>query len=278
MPSLEMGDWHRLPECPVSLTGLASLLELPVKAAHQDMSDPIFSNSRLAALYDTLEGERHDLAFYAGLVDKYAAQSVLDIGCGTGVFACHLASRGINVVGLDPAEASLRIARHKPGAGRVQWVLGDAACMPPLKVDMATMTGNVAQVLLSDDDWSSALRAIGQALRPKGHLAFETRDPAKEAWRNWNREQTCRRIEVSGLGAVTTWCDVTKIDLPFVSFRWTYEFEAEGAVIVSNSTLRFRSQAECVRSLGHAGYVVKEILDAPDRPGEEFVFVTRYSE
>jgi 2-polyprenyl-3-methyl-5-hydroxy-6-metoxy-1,4-benzoquinol methylase len=33
------------------------------------------------------------------------ARSVLDVGCGTGSFACMLAQRGIEVVGVDPAAA-----------------------------------------------------------------------------------------------------------------------------------------------------------------------------
>ena len=37
------------------------------------------------------------------------------------------------------------------------------------------MTGNVAQVFLTDEDWAQALQAIGAALRPRGYLVFETR-------------------------------------------------------------------------------------------------------
>jgi SAM-dependent methyltransferase len=242
------------------------------------MPDPIFSSPQLVTLYDMLEGERCDLEFYIQLVDKLAARRVVDIGCGTGAFAGLLASRGVEVIGLDPADASLTIARQRQEVKSAQWILGDTTCLPPLDADMATMTGNVAQVFLTDDDWLDALGAIGRALRPKGYLAFETRTPAREAWRNWNRGQTDRRIEVAGMGLVRTWCAVTKVDGPLVSFRWTYEFEANGAVMVSDSTLRFRDQAEIVRSLDQAGYVVDEVLDAPDRSGSELTFVAHRTE
>jgi ubiquinone/menaquinone biosynthesis C-methylase UbiE len=240
------------------------------------MSDPKFSNPRLAALYDTLEGERLDLNLYVQLIGGYTARRVLDIGCGTGVLACLLASRGIEVIGLDPAAASVAIARQRCEAARVQWIVGDIAHIPAIDADIATMTGNVAQVFLTDVQWSNALEAIKRGLRPKGRLMFEIRDPAKKAWRDWNRTLTDRHVEVPGVGAVRTWCDLTKVDGPFVSFRWTYEFQADGAVVVSDTTLRFRSQAEIEQSLELAGYVVEDILDAPDRPGLEFVFVARF--
>src|SRR5438552_3032086 len=50
---------------------------------------------------------------------EFGARTVLDIGCGTGTFACLLAGRGLEVIAVDPAAASLEVARRKPGAGRV---------------------------------------------------------------------------------------------------------------------------------------------------------------
>jgi hypothetical protein len=64
------------------------------------------------------------------------------------------------------------------------------------------------------------------------------------------------------------------VALPFVSFRYTYTFLADGAVITSDSTLRFRGRDELESSLTARGYRVLEVRDAPDRPGREFVFIT----
>jgi ubiquinone/menaquinone biosynthesis C-methylase UbiE len=71
---------------------------------------------------------------------------VLDVGCGTGTFACGLAPRGIEVVAIDPAAASLDVARHEPGAERVRWIHGDAFSVPPLAVDLAVMRSAVIRV------------------------------------------------------------------------------------------------------------------------------------
>jgi SAM-dependent methyltransferase len=107
--------------------------------------DPTFADRRPAALDDLLGDDRSDLDVYAGIVDELRARSVLDVGCGTGTFSCRLARRGIEVVAIDPAAASLDVARHEPGAERVRWIHGDAFSVPPLAVDLAVRTGNVAQ-------------------------------------------------------------------------------------------------------------------------------------
>jgi SAM-dependent methyltransferase len=68
--------------------------------------DALFDDPRLAALYDALDPDRSDLDAYVAIVDELGARRVLDVGCGTGTFACLLAQRGVEVVGLDPAGAS----------------------------------------------------------------------------------------------------------------------------------------------------------------------------
>lgn len=84
------------------------------------MPDPIFAEARLAVLYDVLDDDRRDLDLYVDIVAELGALSVLDIGCGTGTLACRLALAGIDVIGVDPAIASLDIARRKPGGDTVR--------------------------------------------------------------------------------------------------------------------------------------------------------------
>ncbi len=237
------------------------------------MPDRLFDDPRFAGIYDALEAGRSDLDVYAAIVDEFEATSVLDIGCGTGTFACMLAQRGVDVIAVDPAGASLDVARCKPGADRVRWLHGDATTLPPLQVDLATMTGNVAQVFLADDEWRSTLHGIRDALRPGGRLVFETRDPAREAWRDWTADQTLTQIQPSGVGPVRSWDDVLDVTAPFVTFRSTCVFDADGVVLTSDSTLRFRDREEVAHTLAESGFVVDEVRDAPDRPGREFVFV-----
>ena len=238
------------------------------------MADAIYEHPRLAALYDPLDPDRSDLDVYADIAHELAAHRVLDVGCGTGTFALLLVARGFEVVGVDPAGESLLVAKSKPGAERVHWIHGDVGMLPSLTVDLATMTGNAAQAIVDDLDWAATLAGIHDALRPDGHLVFETRDPAREAWREWTRATTHEIAEVDGVGRVEHWGDLVDVSLPLVTFRWTFVFE-DGEILTSDSTLRFRERDEVASTLAANGYVVEDVRDAPDRPGREFVFVAR---
>lgn len=198
---------------------------------------------------------------------------MLDIGCGTGTLACLLAQRGLRVTAVDPAAASLDVARSKAYANRVLWILGNTAMLPPLQVDLVTMTGKVAQLFLDDDDWASNLEAARAALQPEGQLVFEARDRARQARREWNREQSFRCLQRPGGSSVETGAELSDVSLPYISFRWTFAFTDEDAVLASDSTLRFRSQPEIQASLRTAGFVAVTVRDAPNRPGRELVFV-----
>jgi SAM-dependent methyltransferase len=239
------------------------------------MVDAIFEHPRLVAVYDALDPDRSDLDVYAAIVHEFGARSVLDVGCGTGTFALLLASRGVQVTGVDPAGGSLAYARRRAGADRVTWIHGDATALPGMGVDLATMTGNVAQAITDPLDWDATLRGVHRALRRGGRLVVESRDPARRQWRTWNRADTYRVAEIAGVGRVECWEELSDVSLPLVSFRTTWIFGSDGAVLTSDSTLRFRERAEIESDLIRHGFVVDQVRDAPDRPGREFVFVAR---
>lgn len=240
------------------------------------VGDAIFEDPRLAQVYDPLDPDRSDLVVYVELVDEIGARSVLDIGCGTGTFACMLARRGIEVTAVDPASASLDVARTKPGADAVRWLLGDATTLPRLRVDAALMTANVAQVFLTDEDWAATLRGTRHAVRPGGWLVFETRDRADRAWERWTPELTRTMVDVPGVGVVESWKEVIEVAGDLVTFRSMTAFRRDEVLVESTSTLRFRDRPGVESSLLRGGFELSEARDACDRPGRELVFIARY--
>jgi SAM-dependent methyltransferase len=256
----------------------SSAVGLRLSAIVVRMPDPIFEHPRLAPIYDALDSDRSDLDVYVAIAEELGARRVLDVGCGTGTFALRLADRGLEVTGVDPARASLDITRAKPSSELVRWICGDAKALPAMQVDLATMTGNVAQAIVDPSDWEATLRGVYDALRPGGHLVFETRDPARRAWEDWNRAASHKITEIEGVGAVESWVEVIEVIGPLVTFRWTGVFASDGQVMTSDSTLRFREREEVEATLVAHGYVVEQVRDAPDRPGREFVFFAQRPE
>ena len=243
------------------------------------MADDLFEHPRLAAVYDALEPDRSDLDAYTAVVAELGAQLVLDVGCGTGTLALRLTEQGTDVIGLDPAGASLDVARSKSGASGVRWVHGDVTALAADlhgRVDLAVMTGNVAQAIVDEQDWARTLKVVRRCLRPGGHLVFETRRPERRGWEEWTREQSETVTEVPGHGPVRHWVQLIAVDLPLVTFEAVRVFDDQ--TLTSFSTLRFRSQDEVAESLAASGYHIREVREAPDRPGRELVFVAQRAE
>ena len=92
---------------------------------------------------------------------------------------------------------------------------------------------------------------------------FEARCPERRAWEEWAADAGPVTLDVPGSGRVARRLEVTAVNLPFVSFRYTYTFLSDGAVITSDSTLRFRGREELEASLVAQDYRVLDVRDAP---------------
>jgi len=75
--------------------------------------DDIFTNSSIGRAQREVVWEEMDRLFQPG-------QRILEINCGTGVDACHLARRGIRVLACDSSPGMIDVARRRLRASRYE--------------------------------------------------------------------------------------------------------------------------------------------------------------
>ena len=226
------------------------------------MVDYLFSEPRLAELYDAFCAGREDFDFYLPLV--MSAESVLDVGCGTGELlrTARKAGHTGRLCGLDPAEAMLDQARKRPD---IEWVHGDLASVDwRSEFDLVVMTGHAFQVLLEDDQLHASLSAIRSALTEDGRFVFETRNPSTRGWEAWTPDNA---VEISHGGNVVRMAHQveTPVAGDVVSFTATYTSPSWDEPLVSRSTLRFLDADSLSTFLSGAGLIVEEQFGDWDR-------------
>jgi len=102
------------------------------------------------------------------------ADTVIDLGCGSGQLAIPLASRVARVIGVDPEPEMLRYARsaESDGPANVEWRLGVADDVE----DISAQYGLVGAITLANAihlvDRARLFAAARTALRPRGGLAI----------------------------------------------------------------------------------------------------------
>jgi SAM-dependent methyltransferase len=216
-----------------------------------------YTDPRLAACYDALNPPEAHYPFYLALAGT-EPKAILDMGCGTGRLAVALAERGHRVIGADPSTGMMQVARGRTGAKRVHWVDSDAASLAlEARFDLIIMTGHVFQVFLADDDVRACLGNLRRHLAPGGTLAFETRNPQVEEWREWIPALTREVLDVPEVGRVEIHYDIAKADSAFVTFETHFRFAPDSIVAdvaVAATTLRYMSQAELTAFLANAGF------------------------
>jgi SAM-dependent methyltransferase len=224
-----------------------------------------FTDSRLVAVYDTLnayaKGTQPD--FYLSLAAELRATSIVDLGCGTGLITCALADAGFQMTGIDPAPALLAQARRRDRALAVRWISGGAKDLGRPNADLAIMTGHVAQFFLTDESWLEALSSLHDALRPGGHLAFESRNPSAREWEDWTPDNVWRGVDPV-VGLIVSWSEVNGVHDGIVSYSIHHVFE-DGHDVVSPCELRFRTVEELEDSLASASFSLERVFGDWDR-------------
>ena len=220
------------------------------------MVDRIFANTVLAELYDTFSLHRRDFDFYLPLL--MSAESILDVGCGTGelLHTAREAGHSGRLCGLDPAAAMLDQARQKQT--NVEWTLGDLSSLNwRREFDLVVMTGHAFQVFVDDDQLRDALAAIRSLLTEDGRFAFETRNPLARAWERWSPDHAVE-VEYNGQTVRMARQVENPVTGDLVSFTHTFTSPSWDQPQVSRSTLRFLDLDSLSSFLSRTGFAVEE--------------------
>jgi SAM-dependent methyltransferase len=111
-----------------------------------------------------------DLAIWERLAAE-AGGPVLELGCGTGRVALHLARRGHEVIGLDKEPELIESLRERARELPVEALLGDVR-EPQIEGEVALAIAPMQVLqLLPDEDRGRCLRSAAEVLSPGGRFA-----------------------------------------------------------------------------------------------------------
>ena len=226
--------------------------------------DRLYADPALADFYDLDNDWADDQETCARMAAE--AGSVLDLGCGTGLFCATLTQRlpDIACVGVDPATAMLDIARSRPGGDRAVWIEDDARTVRLGKTfDLIVLTGHAFQVFLTELDQLAALQTIAVHLSPGGRFIFDSRNPLKEEWKGWRKDggDSAWNIDHPLHGRVEAWTDAEQDpETGVVTYETHYRIAESGKHLFAESKIQFSDQSTIDRLIREAGLAVDSWL------------------
>jgi SAM-dependent methyltransferase len=184
------GFHHVLERGRLDLEGLVSLAARPPRFAPHEApfwDDPHIAQQMLAAHLDPFtdaasrrpETIDRTIDWLVDRLDLRPGASVLDLGCGPGLYCTRFARRGLTVTGIDLSGNSIDYARrasHEQGLA-VQYVVADYVTLDAVASFDAVVMISFDFCVLPDDTRDELLRRIRRALKPDGVFAFDVTTP-----------------------------------------------------------------------------------------------------
>lgn len=143
--------------------------------ATQDPKDP-FERSNYRSLIAWGPRIEREAPFLQHVLAALPAQSVADLGCGTGEHARHLAALGYRVAGLDASESMIASALDTPVPAPLRFVHGDLRDADQVlgeRFGAALCLGNTLSFFDSTAELDRAFAAVARLLLPGGRFVFQ---------------------------------------------------------------------------------------------------------
>lgn len=135
---------------------------------------------QIAAVYDQVIGNRDkDVATILGLIRREMpdAQSVIDIGCGTGAITEQIA-RHYRVTGVDISDEMIQQAQKR--SPEIDYLVGDMTNFRTVDTfDCAVCLFNAINQVTDYADWEDAFQTAAALLNPGGVYIFDINTLAK---------------------------------------------------------------------------------------------------
>jgi 2-polyprenyl-3-methyl-5-hydroxy-6-metoxy-1,4-benzoquinol methylase len=137
-----------------------------------------------AEIYDRVMRDvdyRNWVNYILGLADKHKiqVQKIIELACGTGSMAIHMASIGYDIVGIDRSDIMLKNAKDKAQkeSMSIPFHRADMQSFSFLQIDkdfdLVTCLYDSLNYLLEEEGIRQCFREVNQHLRPGGGFIFD---------------------------------------------------------------------------------------------------------
>jgi len=209
-----------------------------------------------------------------GRLGLRAGDTLLDLGCGPGLYCCRFAKRGLQATGVDFSENSIRYAReHDPATEYI--------CQNYLALEYAAQFAAVTLIygdfcVLPDDKRQQLLGIVQRALKPRGYFVFDVSTRAHH-----QQDNNAPEWSVAGNGGFWSPRPHLVLEQHFdypqndVALAQYIVIEANGNLKVYRNWFHYYSAESIAAILENQGFAVKgiyaDLTGAPYNPLAEWL-------
>ena len=178
------------------------------------------------------------------LVPNASGKRVVDLGCGDGFYCGIAADQGATqVIGIDPSEKMLHVARERNSGDRIQYVqaFAEDAKVDPQSVDLVVSILALHYV----EDFEPVLASVWDWLRPGGEFVYVAEHPVVTAPDPWE-------------GYTTTDDDV---EVAWLLTHYFDEGKRESEWYIPGVIMYHRRLDTVVNALIGQGFVIEQLLE-----------------